>query len=143
MAAAWTDLAQYASGCSLSLMPHAQATNSVMQRAGINRSFTGMGSRAGSTGKLPMSRTASGSVLDRQEVDAGDHLWKGGATAYPSLQCSISKGSVSIQLFRGLTRVILRCNDCHAIMQRSEQLRGFDIYRDRKMACVQEVRRAS
>ena len=64
-------------------MPHAQATNSVMQRAGINRSFTGMGSRAGSTGKLPMSRTASGSVLDRQEVDAGDHLWKDGAIAYP------------------------------------------------------------
>ena len=74
MAAAWTDLAQYASECTPSLVPHAQATNSVMQRAGINRSFTGMGSRAGSTGKLPMSRTASGSVLDRQEVDAGDHL---------------------------------------------------------------------
>ena len=60
-----------------------------------------------------------------------------------ALQYSTSKGSVSIQLFRGLTRVILRCNDCHAIMQRSEQSKGFDIYSDRKMACVQEVRRAS
>ena len=55
-------------------VPHVQATNSVMQRAGINRSFTGMGSRASSTGKLPMSRTASGSVLDRQEGDAGNQI---------------------------------------------------------------------
>ena len=49
-----------------------QASTSAVQRAGINRSFTGMGSRGSSTGKLPMSRTASGSVLDhRQDQDAG------------------------------------------------------------------------
>ena len=49
-----------------------QASTSAVQRAGVNRSFTGMGSRGSSAGKLPMSRTASGSVLDyRQEQDAG------------------------------------------------------------------------
>ena len=49
-----------------------QASTSAVQRAGVNRSFTGMGSRGSSAGRLPMSRTASGSVLDtRQEQDAG------------------------------------------------------------------------
>ena len=49
-----------------------QASASAVQRAGVNKSFTGMGSRAGSTAKLPISRTASGSVLDkRQEHDTG------------------------------------------------------------------------
>ncbi len=49
-----------------------QASTSAVQRAGINRSFTGMGSRGSSAGKLPMSRTASGSVLDKhQDQDAG------------------------------------------------------------------------
>ena len=49
-----------------------QASTSAVQRAGVNRSFTGMGSRGSSAGKLPMLRTASGSVLDqRQEQDAG------------------------------------------------------------------------
>ena len=52
-----------------------QAVTSAVQRAGVNRSFTGMGSRSSSTPKLPMSRTASGSILDnRQEQDAGDVL---------------------------------------------------------------------
>ena len=52
-----------------------QAVTSAVQRAGVNRSFTGMGSRSSSTPKLPMSRTASASILDnRQEQDAGDVL---------------------------------------------------------------------
>ena len=43
-----------------------------------------------------------------------------------ALQCSTSKGSIRIQLFRRLNWVNLRCNGCHAIKQRSEQIKGFD-----------------
>ena len=43
-----------------------------------------------------------------------------------ALQCSTSKGAGSIQLFRCLNRVNLRCNGCHAIKQRFEQIKGFE-----------------